>query len=106
MTALLRFVVESKTNRFHKGREVGVGLAKIAEKAALCGKHALERRTSLKEAAAINWENIDRGGFGDVLSENTGVLSMSALRRVSKEVANVLGSCEKREVRFGGKESG
>ena len=73
----------------------------------MCDKHALERRTSLKEAAAIDWENINRGGFGDVLSKNTGVLSMSVFRRVAKKIANVLSRCEKREVPlFSSKESG
>lgn len=46
----------------------------IPKNGALCHEKASKRRIGLKEGGFVNRENVNAGGFGDVLGKATSVL--------------------------------
>lgn len=68
----------------------------IAKDGALSDEEAAELRVRLKKLGAIDREDIDVSGFGNILGETTCVLGADILVRVPEEVGDVVSSCCKR----------
>lgn len=98
LPTLLRFVIKGEADLFDKVGEVGMGVAKLPQKAALSDEDAAKGGAFLKEVGAIFLSIVDRRRDRDILCEEPGVLSTRSARGIGKDVTDGVCCCEKRQI--------